>query len=95
MRIKIPSSIFVIDLRTHSLRLGFDYDVYFCSWFQAYLIAVRIREGVFDSKFLIKGLGSLDGNLRSFGSLKTTGLMIFSTVPTKVVLGFSVIGGPL
>lgn len=57
-------------------------------------IAVCIGERVFDTEFLVKVVGSLDDNLRSFRFARNTGfddLLYSSNVPIRVVLGFIII----
>ena len=90
----MPSSVFGI-ARNHCLRFGLDRQLYFGPHPQADLIPVSIGERVLDTKFLVQVVGTRNRNLRLIGSVETPDLMIFCTVPSKVVLGFCVIVRPL
>jgi len=61
------------------------------AWFKAYFLALVIRHGIVNSYFSIQMILAFNGYLCLFGLLGNGDLMIFSTVPGRMALGFALI----
>jgi len=80
-----------IDLERRILRRGLNCHLHVRTAFEAYLIAVFIRQSFVDAEFPVQVVAPSTEICAFSGSSEYGDLMIFSTVPGRMVLDFSVI----
>src|SRR5579863_2443946 len=76
-------------LRRCGIGLSLDGDFHVCPLFKAHFLPFIIRQGIVDAYFSIQMIPASTVICAFSGMLGNGGLMIFSTVPGRMVLGFS------